>query len=1202
MNAAGCKEVSLDTFGGLCTEMSASDLPSGASPDNQDVVYAPGAVSSRPGLAKALTVAFPAVGGTIPTVTYAKSYVTPLGGIENLYLDSAGRLWHEDVINSPGAYTQIGTLSAGSYAKSVTAFGREYIATSDKLHGSDAPLQWDGTNLDRVTQDGPGSPPTVASVALPKVAMAGSGVPPVLTVTSCTPVGLSGGVYTAFQVLCTTSTSGVLAGDRVTIAGNAQAFFNSVWTVTAVYGGSDIVEIAIAFPSTQVAGAGGTMTTTSGITMSRAGNIVTVTTAAAHQLQVGYQAQIAGVDATTVGTITGGGSIVIKNADLPGIATVTTLAAHGLVPGCFVSIAGVNGVAIGGGIATISRAGGITSVATNSAHGLTPGAVVTIAATTLASGTGLFNGAVVVAQVTSATTFTYLQSTQTDAVGNPATGTVSINWPIPATATPTYFQVLSAPTTTSFQIALNYSDGTWTTGTVTYGWDGTFYVTAVPNSTTFQYQQYGPVATTATVGTVTPYGQCSPGQHQMQVAFLTRQGYLTKFSPPATFTANGGQYVSVSNIAIGPSNIVARILAFTGANGAYFFYIPAPAQVNGQQVSTATQVNDNTTTTAFLDFSDNTLFAALGVSVPGNTVANQIILDGALGFGFYASRLVTWGQRNRIQNLLNMGFDGGYLPTAVGLPTGWAAADLQGTIAPGHFGQGWSITVSIGSVQVGKLSQSFYQDAYSAPIGTPNATYKLRVWLQPASAVAGLNFVAKISSATTAFSSTATINGLSMSTAGGFIEVAFTTAMPAAIPSDMLLTIYATNSTGAPIVLLCDEFSIIYATNPYLDGILYGSYVNNPEAFDGLTGKFGPSQDTHKVMALALIRQNLYLLTQDPGGRLHETNDNGVTEPAGWQVNQIAANCGVLSAFGLTTSQADDSSASGGEEWFAWASSSGARIFGGDQPWKISQEIQPDWDRILPAFSTSIWAVNDPVARRVYFGLPVTVNLSAPTKIYVVDYRELDTAYQIAMSPPVRILTKQLVSTDHARKWTRWNLRMNNAALMYRAAGALSLVLCDGNGVTPNGGIPGFGNVYTLDAAKLTDDNFGLISSYYVTFFFPGQEAEQALQLGSARKIAAYLTAFVSGVGQVKITPYPDTLTNPWALTVTRTLAPAPTFDLECAAGNAQGQRIAFKFESLPINTTPPAVPPVTDNSFSLTRVVAFMRKVTHLPIRGSAS
>ena len=173
-NAAGAVEIPLDIFGSLVTETTAPTLPPGVSPDCQDVQFVPGSVASRACLRKVFATPFPSGGpaSQVPTVVYGKSFVTPTGDIENLYFDSNGILWWEDFTNSPGTYTQLATSTPGSYCKSVTAFGREYIAISDGLHGQEVPLQWDGTNLDRVTQDGPGAPPTVQSVALPSVAMA----------------------------------------------------------------------------------------------------------------------------------------------------------------------------------------------------------------------------------------------------------------------------------------------------------------------------------------------------------------------------------------------------------------------------------------------------------------------------------------------------------------------------------------------------------------------------------------------------------------------------------------------------------------------------------------------------------------------------------------------------------------------------------------------------------------------------------------------------------------------------------------------------------------------------------------------------------------------------------------------------------------------------------------------------------------------
>jgi hypothetical protein len=924
-----------------------------------------------------------------------------------------------------------------------------------------------------------------------------------------------------------------------------------------------------------------------------------------HKLQVGYQVQISGLPAATVGSSIS--SIVVNNEDLPGIATITTSAAHGLVPGCFVTLNGVGGVAVGGGVSATARKSGNVTITTATAHGITPGASVTIAGVTDTS----FNGTWIVEQVPSTTTFVFTVVNATDATSS--AGTISLNWPILSTALPTYFEVIQAPSSTKFQVQLNYCDGTWSSGTVKFGWDGTFYVSAVLSTTSFQYQQYGPDATTSTAGTVTPYGQVSPGKHQLRLSFLTRQGYLTKPSPAATFEANGGQYLSISDLAIGPSNVVARVLEFTGALGSYFFYIPVPAQINGQTVSTATQVSDNTTTSVVLDFSDVTLYSALGTSIPGNNTPNQLIIDGALGFKSYAGRLLTWGQRNRIQNLLNMSFDGGYAPSAPTLPLGWTAADTAGALAPGHYGDGWRITVPNTNTIAGQLSQSAYLDSYGAPIVKGNTNYRIRYWFEPSVAVGDLTFYVILSSASASFTSTASFSGADMSTSGGWLESDFDTKTPDTVPSDLTLTIYA-QSNGTALTLLVDEGSLIYADQPYLESVIYGSYVDNPEALDGVTGKFGSSDDSNKIMDMGTIRSVLNFLTREPSGRLHETSDNGVTEPSGWSINEVAQNCGLLSAFALTTSQADDNSAAGGEEWMAWASESGARIYGGSEPWKISQEIQPNWfdpttatqwveanSQINMAAALSTWVVNDLLTRTIYFGVPIGT-ATAPNLIYPMNYREMETAEQIHNSPPFHpSLGGKLISTDNTRKWTRWNLAINGASRMYRTnSEELSLVLFAGNGQAP-GASAGYGNIYTLNPAKYTDDDYGQIFDYYITAALPTSTQEEVLQLDAGRKLLSYFAADVSGVGFVTITAYCNSLQNAWALTCTRTLTQNPNFDLEWGGGSAQAQRIFFKVQSMPI-TDPldSGYTNGTDSAFYLQKLIPWFRKARIL-VRGAA-
>lgn len=899
-------------------------------------------------------------------------------------------------------------------------------------------------------------------------------------------------------------------------------------------------------------------------TLVRNNNTVTATTAEPHGLQVGYQAQISGVLASAVGTSIV--SIVLSNEDNPGIATVTTSTAHGLLPENSVTISGVVGAPVSS-ITTASRAGGYSTITTPVAHGLSPGSLVTISGVS----DGSFDGSYSVLFVPSPTTFVYAQTDADSPSGSG--GNVNLAWPVPDTSTPSYFEVVASPSATTFQISLLYADGTWTGGIASFAWDGTFYVTKIIDGLNFQYQQYGPNATADAAGTVTPFGQAAPGLHQVRQSFLTRQGYLTRPGPFATFEANGGQYLQLSNLAIGPSYVVARVLEFTGASGATFFYIPAPAQVNGQVVSTATQINDNTTTTALLDFSDNTLFAGIGTSTQGNNTPNQIVLDGALGIGFFDERLVTRGQRNRIQNLLNLTFGGGYLASAPTLPTGWTSTTAGGQLIVGRFnGLAWQITTATGP---GQLTQPMYEDCYGAPIATGNTLYKIRCYLAGAG-----EFQASITSISTSFSTSASISF----TSSGWYEAVFAAETPSTIPTDVMFSIQGIAGT-----LTVSEISVIYDQTPYTDTVFNGSYIDNPEAFDGVTGKFGPALDARKLMDFAVIRDTMFALTQDPAGRLHEIADNGTTEPNGWPVNEVASNCGLLSAFSLTRSQADDSSASGGEEWMAWASESGARIFSGSEPWKISQEIQPNWNetgslvQINMAAATTIWTLNDPVERTLYFGLPLGT-ATQPSQIYAMNYRELDNAGAIASSPPYRTsFTGKLIATDNTRKWSYWTVSMFGGARMYRTVSELSTCFFGGP----------FFNVYTLNPNLSTDDDFGTIASYYITCALPTRDQEQGLQLGSGRKLLTYMSAFLSGVGQGTITPLLANLTNAWTIVSSQTLSAEPEFDWEWGAGSPESQRMFFKVAVTPFSGQ-------TDARFSLQRFIPWFRR-SRIQVRGAA-
>lgn len=1254
ISPTGAAQVPLDVFGSWVTEVPPEAVPENISPDCADVAFVPGQVGSRACTDIVLGQPFPAggTGGFIPTVVYAKSFKLPTGAIQNLYFDSNGVFYVEYLTLTPGQYTVLFTSTPGSTCKSITQFGREYIAISDGLHGAEVPLQWDGTLLRRYTCDGPAAPPTIASLALAPSQMAAdpntlsrnantvtantatphslkvgyqaqiSNVPDsnsttvnqVMETTSATASGDwqagGGGTYETINEPVTTALgdlvfgnfgfsipgTATILGTVVTIQLVSQDPTAGVLSQVALWHGAQLgtlkspaTPFSTSLTSESYGTAGdqwGAALTPSIINDPTFGFSVAVSQPDNIRLFIGQPFQM-----TVYYTLSGSGtvgiveSIVIANETAPGLALVTTTQPHGLAPEEFVSIVGV-GPGVVADVSSAQWSSGVTTITTATNHNLNPGSIIQLVGVTTATASTAFSfdGTFTVESVPSPVQVTFVQSpitaTDPDVINaTEATGNISIAWPILDTPTPSYFQVESAPSPTTFYVPITYTDGTWTTGTVGFAWEGTFYVTAVLSATQFQYQQYGPNGSTTAVGTVTPFGQAAPGLHLMQVLWLTDEGAIPAPSPPVKFIANGGQYYQVTDIPIGPSYVKGRILAFTGAQPNVpgelppFFYIPTTPQTEGQIIGTSTQINDNVTTSIVLDFSDNTLYSALGISIPGNTLANQIKMDGALGFGAYESRLLTWGQRNVVNNLLNMGFGGGAFPATPTVPLGWTVESAGGNLVAGRFGgQAWAINGG-----TGKLSQNFYEDAYGDPISISSTTYALRCYISGSGTVVGT-----ISSASTGFTATAEISF----TGNGFNQATFSAETPVSIPADLTFSIA---SASGDVTL--SEISLIDTQTPYTDQLAYGSYLNNPEGIDGVSGQFGPENDPSKIMDFGILRGTLYLLTQAPSGRLHETTGSGVTEPSGWTVNEVSADCGILSAISLTHSQADDTTSSGGDDWLAWPTEGGVVIFGGAEPEKISQEIQPNWYdptksnvliQINMNAALTVWSVNDPVQRLLMFGVP-TGGATAPNKIYVLNYRNLNSASAIASSPPFHpSLAGKLIATDNSRKWAPWNLPMNGAARMYRSNGAaLTLVILGGNGVN-YGAAQGFGNVYTLNPALFTDDDYGQIFPYYTTYAFIDADKAQALQLKGGRVLLAFLRAYIQGIGNITASYFPDSLTNLWPLSTTRALTRV-FFDREMGGGQCTGDRIFIKIASSPL-------PGTTDNGFVMTKLTAFIK------------
>ena len=1172
--------VPLELFGSLVTEMSPSDLPEGISPDCQDVVYFPGGVGSRPCMRRWLSGLTP---GT--TITYEKTFVTPAGLPLNLILTSDGKFWSQNTQVPPYTPVQIGSVVPGSYASSVTAFGKELIVFHDNVNGTDIPRTYDGQYFDRATQGGPGTPPAINSISLPYSTLANT-IPIPQVIISATAGGgyVVGGItyYSYLSVLMAGTISSFTTGEGVTISGNPVGAFNTSGTVISIGYITGFTIINITYnQTTGGVGAGGSITGTAA-TLLRSGNYVTVGTSTPHAFQVGYQAQISGVPDSVVGT--GIVSIVINNENTPGIATITTTTAHGLLPQNLVNLLGVPGTPVGGGISSAIIAGDIATINTTVVHGLSIGAIVIISGMTPAS----LNGQFTVLSVPSTTSFTFTD-VDTNATGAGA-GVVTLSW-VPNTPglLEDYYTVVSAPTSTTFQVQVSYTDGAWNGGTVTFPWNGTFFVTSIISPTSFKYQQYGPDATTTGAGLATPYGQLAPGIHQGVLLFQTREGFIPAPSPKIQFVANGGQYLAITHIPLGPPNVVARYVAFTGANGNNFFYIPVPAVTGGIRVSTSTGVLDNTTTTVIMDFSDNTLFDSIAIDIPGNNLFEMAVLGPCLGVDSYTSRAAWWGWNNSIPNLLNLGFEGGYQTGVLTTPLGWNVVTSGGILDTinADFGMDWVITGTGSGGPDGQISQSAYQDGNGIAILQPSTPYTLNLRLSLVASIGGTggNLVVDLYSPTSGFLSSSTIPINTISITPSFFTVDFSASTPTTIPIDTVLRVYL-HGAGNGTQISIDEIQIYPTLVPTVPNFLF-SYINFPESLDMRTGILGGADDPTPIQATFKWRDSFLFLTQS---KLHEASNLAQYEPNNWLVREISNNCGACGPRACST----------GENFSVWVSSPsstppvgrGLYIHTGGNVYKISQEIQPNFDAINPDAQSSIWVCNDSVTRRIYVGVPMA-GATAPNKIYVLDYRELDTASEIATKPPIHIsFSGKMICSDLSRKWAPWNVLANCGDIIYVPGVGPRFCVGGGNGEAP-GLSSGFANSYWFDSTLLTDQDYGQVFPYYDTYFFINHQAEQSMGVGLHRKLYKRYAAYVTGVGQFQLTPFANSLSNPWP--------PAPmwplnlTQDYDIGDGlNVSTERCSFRISSLPLNGQ-------TDNSFLIGKLIITLSQEPISPIRFGA-
>lgn len=952
--AVEAKVASVSEFLGLRTDTPPSNCPQNYSSDCSDLVFYPRGMDTRNPFRRDIT--FPA------EIVYRKEFLAKNGTKQILALSVTGALY---VVHQDGTFTQIDSVTPGSKVNSITAYGREYMSFFNDGGGCDAPRQWDGNKLYRVSQGGPG-----ASAIFSAAAIVGDTYP-IASITQ--PAAHSQGFSYFLQ---STGPGSTAAGTTATVYYQDSTIAGPDMDLVNAFNSGFPVYVRASFTGVPVPQGPYTVLVTSIGDAQPPGQPRSFyyftyelpTSAATFYAGSGHAGYTANYQ-RTLATLTT--TVPVPSLEVDNVASISGTSVTDYDGNITVTQTPTSGDLQ---ITQSSLTGGTALYHYSVLTGVPPtaGQLVTIIGTLNANGS--LNGS---------------NLTITSASGG-SSGTFTV----------------AGFTAPDFPTVVENGDGQ-TAGTVFAFDPGAAAVGSVVN----------PIHGNSTGGTLTFGGSSATiasGTRLGVVFFITDTDLTTAPSPIYKFTIPANtNAIAYTGLPIGPPNVKARGMAFTGANGGNFFFLPIVPQVNGTVLGTSTVVNDNTTTSGIVQFTDLALFGGIAIDIPGNNLFEQVALNLPRGVNWYADRMLWIGEKNTVTGFQNMGMDGGTLSGSTS-PLGWFGG--SGVIQQVGIMPAYVVT----GPGMGQISQSAYQTAAGVNIILPKLKYSLRFWMQGSGSKTGQ--LQAVIYSTTGFSSHAIFN-LSDLTTDGYYTVDFDNAMPDSIPGDLALSIAFTGLPAGQTATTRD-YQMIYADNPNRNPLARFSYVQNPEAYDSLTGNSGPNDDSTELRATAVLQENLYFITEKGQYSIQQI---GNTEPSSWDPQQISDKCGAFNSNSTVT----------GKGWIAWAGPEGTFWFGGGLPEKISAIIAPTWRQV--ASVTNVF--NDSNAERVYFG---TIDGEGNKKPMVYDYHE--------------------IALGGAGKWCPWNRPVG-----WISSSATRPVFTIG------------AKFFHLDTVKgIADDDLGPIGGYYL--------------------------------------------------------------------------------------------------------------------------
>src|SRR6266850_1334335 len=1114
---------------------------------------------------------------------YIKSFSLTSGALRTVGLDNAGRIWVEDVLNAPFLLNPISpTVLPGSRAFSTTQNDVEYICFGDLSQGVDIPRQYNpqpavgGYSLDRVSQVGPGAPPTfqaTGSAAAGATITSWAGVGSIVTfqaVNSFTAgelVNLTGFVVSTFFNNKTLSVLGTgLSGTQfqVSFAGYSGGTDHGLATPQYSYNISSISQPP-ATGDPAIPGHILGIQWSSGPTSHSPGNVITIFYANRSQGQL--------QDATLAAQFNAGIPCIIYVSTAP-IANGTYLftgIGSAIPPGesdvCWYltyQVNSSNSQGIGGfptGKYELSLA---TLTVQQPIFGLGIGDQITITGVTPSN----WNNAFTIVNTLNSGIYLITQTSMSP------TGVATYSWSWAGASNPI------APVAGQLITVIQTLNG-----------NGIFNVVAAVIATVTG----GPSAGTFTIS----------GFANQTISAAPESGQATRFGTKFQFDP-----------------------------GPYFYTIDQPVTytINNQTYRySATFVDDNITTTAKFTFTDAILLQGEEIDVLGNNLFGQIELGSSAWNIAYASRMFYGLEQNKVLNFNNLSFDGGYLPGTPGItsPLGWSldvlsnsgvgipsaitafafltanivtitvsnqyapgllvqiaglavgtylngailtvitasptnftASFTHGTVAPTadtgtatpifnggtlvlspSFGFSYYINNQLGAQQavLAMITQNAFQDAYNVPIVLPNVLYSVRVAARIPSGLIGGSLIVDLTDSNSGNQS-GTGSATSYGTTYGTFRLPFAnmtqddaiytgtlllTPFTMGVPTGLLLRVWAQNiDPGADVEI--DHIEIFPTATPLLSTNVRVSYIDNFEAFNANTGNIGlAARNTQPANGAFVLHDQLYFLK---ASSMESTQDVPGTEPSGpgggWGTHEVSNRVGTCGIYAYDY----------GEEWVMTACRNGVFGFNGGQPIRIDFQQKEIWDALNWDFGKAIIIRNDIAERRLVIAVPLptpnpwlpfaAVNPapSTPNVILMWNYQGFDDFQEIVSGKAMHVtMFGTLMATDMRLKMTIWQIPTEYIGLITQANLLTQLpTIC---GMSP-------GKIYQMDEAQLSDDGAPIHAFYSTYGFVDSAKASQNPLLGFHRKRFSLLQQLISGSGNCVVKVYPNFILNQKTLVV----------------------------------------------------------------------